>query len=75
MMMVVAMVAMLFAALQRVLGLKSPASDINSYHRGTGITGENRTRLEGGSNIGRSNTNEGKSNNAAKGSELCKPVS
>jgi hypothetical protein len=75
MMIVVAVVAMLFAALQRMLGLKSSASEINSYHRGASIAGKNCTRLDGGSNIGRSDTNEGKSNNATKHSELRECVS
>jgi hypothetical protein len=75
MMIMVVMVTMLFAALQRVLGLKLQASEINSYHRGASIAGENRTPLDGSSNIGRSDTNEGKSNNAAKHSELCKCLS
>ena len=51
-MMMVVVVAMLFAALQWVLGLELQASEINSYHRGASIAGENRTGLEGGSNIG-----------------------
>ena len=74
-MLVVAVVAMLFAALQRMLGLKSSASEINSYHRGASIAGKNRTRFDGGSNIGRSDTDEGKSNNAAEHSELRECVS
>jgi hypothetical protein len=71
-MMIMVMVTVLFAALQRVLGLKLQASEINSYHRGASIAGENRTPLEGSSN---SDTNEGKSNNTAKHSELCKCLS
>ena len=72
---VVVMVTMLFAALQRVLRLKLQASKINSYHSGAGITSENCTRLEGSSNIGRNDTNEGKSNKVAEHGELCKCLS
>ena len=67
-------VLMPFAALQRVLEFQLPASVINSYH-GVGIVGENRALLDGGSNIGRSGTHEGKNNNATKSSKLHERVS
>ena len=62
------------AALQRVLEYQLTASVINSYD-GVGIVGENRALLDGGSNIGRSGTHEGKNNDATKSSKLHERVS
>ena len=71
----VMMIIRLLVALQCVLEFKPQTSVINSYDGGVGIAGENPARLEGGSNIGRSDANEGKSDNATKSTELCKRVS
>lgn len=64
-----------FVALQRVLlEFKLLALVTNSYD-GVGIAGENRTRPEGGSNVGGNDTHEGKNNDATKSSELRERVS
>ena len=65
----------LSAVLRYVLELKLQASIINSYAKGIGLAGEKRARLEGCSNIGRNDTNEGKGNDATKSSELYTCVS
>ena len=62
----------LLVALKRVLEFEPQTSVINSYDGGVG---ENRARLEGSSNIGRSDADEGKSNDATESTELRKRVS
>jgi hypothetical protein len=64
-----------FAALQWALELELQASIVDSYAKGVGVVGEKRARLERCGNIGRSETNEGKSNGATECSELHKCVS